>query len=108
MRSLNRVELIGHVGADPEIHTTKGGTRVAKMSVATNRRSGTEEATDWHRIALWDKLAGVAERFIKKGDPVWVEGELRYSVSGEGAARRFRAEIVGRRVILLGSRRGDS
>ena len=105
MRSLNRVELLGHVGIDPEIRTTKRGTRVASVSLATNRRSGGEEVTDWHRLSFWDKLAGLVQKYVKRGDPIWVEGELRYSTSGEGDETRYWTEVVVSRVIFLGSAR---
>ena len=69
MKSLNRVELIGHVGADPEIRTTSGGTSVASLRLATNRKSRDEEITDWHRLTFWDQLAGLVEQYVRKGDP---------------------------------------
>lgn len=108
MKSLNRIELIGHVGVDPEIRMTKGGTRVASLTLATNRKSGDEEVTDWHRLTFWDQLAGLAEQYVRKGDPLWVEGQVRYSTSGEDGGRRFWTEIVVSRVIFLGSRRESS
>ena len=109
MKSLNRIELIGHVGVDPEIRTTKGGTRVASLTLATNRKSGGEEVTDWHRLTFWDQLAGLAEKYVRKGDPLWIEGELRYSTSEtEDGERLFWTEIVVSRVIFLGSRRESS
>ena len=106
MKSLNRIELIGHVGVEPEIRTTKGGTSVASLSLATNRQSRDEEVTDWHRLTFWDRLAGLVEQYVRKGDPLWVEGELRYSTSeDEDGQKLFWTEIVVSRVIFLGSRR---
>ena len=71
--TLNKALLIGHLGADPEIRTTDGGTKVAGFSVATHRswtdREGQpQERTEWHRIVAWDKLAEIAEHYLKKGD----------------------------------------
>ena len=86
-RSLNKVSLIGNLGADPEVRSTSGGTRVATLSVATSRRwtsaSGEQqEKTEWHRVVLWNtkfqQLADVAEKYLKKGDKVFVEGRLEY------------------------------
>ena len=108
MKSLNRIELIGHVGADPEIRTTKGDMRVASLTLATNRKSGADEVTDWHRLTFWDQLAGLVETYVRKGDPLWVEGQVRYSTSGEDGERRFWTEIAVSRVIFLGSRRESS
>ena len=104
MKSLNRVELIGHVGADPEIRTTSGGTSVASLRLATNRKSRDEEITDWHRLTFWDQLAGLVEQYVRKGDPLWVEGQVRYSTSGEDGEKRFWTEVAVSRVIFLGSR----
>ena len=105
MRSLNRVELIGHVGADPEIRTTAEGTKVAKLTLATNRKSGKKEVADWHHLTFWDQLAELVEQYVRKGDPLWVEGELRYSTSGENEEKRYWTEIVVSNVIFLGTRR---
>ena len=105
MKSLNRIELIGHVGADPEIRTTKADTRVASLTLATNRKSGGEEVTDWHRLTFWDQLAGLVEKYVRKGDPLWVEGRVRYSTSEEDGEQKFWTEIVVSQVIFLGSPR---
>src|SRR5690554_263035 len=77
-RSLNKAMLIGNVGADPEVRTTAAGTRVASISLATHRRwtdgaGQAHEKTDWHRIIAWDRLADVVERFVKRGDRLFVE-----------------------------------
>nr|MDQ3389685.1 single-stranded DNA-binding protein [Gemmatimonadota bacterium] len=82
-RSLNKATLIGNLGADPEVRATAGGTRVANFRIATGRKftdkSGQEqENTQWHTIVAWDKLADVVERFLKKGERVYVEGEIEY------------------------------
>ncbi|HLL46633.1 MAG TPA: single-stranded DNA-binding protein, partial [Longimicrobiaceae bacterium] len=78
-RSLNKAIIIGNLGSDPEIRTTAGGTRVANFNVATSRswtgRDGQQqEKTEWHKIVAWEKLADVAERFLKKGERVYIEG----------------------------------
>ena len=83
-RSLNKAILIGNLGADPEIRSTNSGTRVATLSIATSRRwtnrsSGQqEEKTEWHRVVCWDKLADIIERYVKKGDRVYIEGQIEY------------------------------
>jgi single-strand DNA-binding protein len=116
-RSLNRVTLIGNVGADPEIRTTPGGGRVAQFSVATSRRwtgqSGNqEEKTEWHRIVAWDnargaKLANVCEQYVKKGDKIYVEGRIEYRQwEDKEKQTRYATEIVANEIILLGGRGG--
>ncbi len=105
MKSLNRIELIGYVGADPEIRTTAEGTKVAKLTLATNRKSGEEKVADWHHLTFWDQLAGLVEQYVRKGDPLWVEGELRYSTWVENEEKRYWTEIVASKVIFLGTRR---
>ncbi|MEE8175197.1 MAG: single-stranded DNA-binding protein, partial [Gemmatimonadota bacterium] len=77
-RSLNKTMIIGNLGADPEVRTTPGGTRVATLSVATSRswtgKTGDQqERTEWHRVVAWDRLAEICERYLKKGDRVYVE-----------------------------------
>ena len=110
-RSLNKVTLIGNLGADPEVRSTANGSRVATLSLATSRQwknqSGEkQEKTEWHRVILWNNkasnLADIAERFCKKGDKVYVEGAIEYRSwqDREGQAR-YTTEINGRELILL-------
>jgi single-strand DNA-binding protein len=84
MASLNRVELIGHLGADPEIRNFANGGRVANLRIATSeswkdKATGEKrERTEWHTVAITnDGLAGVAEKYLRKGSQVYVSGELR-------------------------------
>lgn len=110
-RSLNRVTLIGNLGADPEVRSTSNGSRVATLSIATSRRwknpSGeNQEKTEWHRVVLWNtkfaNLADIAERFCKKGDKVYVEGSIEYrSWQDREGQTRYTTEINGRELILL-------
>lgn len=107
-RSLNKVTLIGNVGADPEVRTTAGGSRVASFSLATSRRwttrNGREhEKTEWHRIVAWDRLAEDVERFVRKGDRVYAEGRLEYRSWQDASGRtRYATEIVAQELIPLG------
>lgn len=82
-RSLNKVTLIGNLGADPDVRSTANGQRVATLSVATSRQWNTpsgerQEKTEWHRVVLWNtkfsQLADIAEKYLRKGDKVYVEG----------------------------------
>ncbi|HKK07736.1 MAG TPA: single-stranded DNA-binding protein [Gemmatimonadota bacterium] len=111
-RSLNKAMIIGNLGADPEIRSTQSGTRVATLSVATSRswtdRSGqTQEKTEWHRVVAWDKLAEICERYLSKGDRVYVEGRIEYRQwEGQDGQTRYTTEIRAREMIMLGGR-GD-
>jgi len=117
-RSLNKVQLIGNLGADPEVRSTNNGSRVATLSVATSRqwtsKSGEkQEKTEWHRVILWNtnfsKLADIAEKYCKKGDKVYIEGAVEYRTwqDREGQTK-YTTEINGRELILLGGRSGGS
>ena len=112
-RSLNRATLIGNVGADPEVRTTSSGKRVAQLSVATNRAwtdaEGTpHERTEWHRVVAWGRLAEVVEEYVKKGERLYVEGEIQYRSyeDGEGVTR-YVTEINARELLMLGGRAAE-
>ena len=111
-RSLNKVMLIGNVGSDPEIKTTGGGTKMAKLSLATNRtfsdRSGQQqEKTEWHRLTFWDRLADLVEQYVKKGDRLYIEGRIEYSQTEDDKGnQRFWTDIVVREMVMLGGAGG--
>ena len=115
-RSLNRVQLIGNLGADPEVRSTSNGGRVANLSIATSRQwkgaSGDkQEKTEWHKIVVWNNkgsnLADIAERYCKKGDKIYVEGSIEYrSWQDKDGQTRYTTEITARELILL-SGKGD-
>lgn len=118
-RSLNRVTLIGNVGADPEVRTTPGGGRVANFSLATTRmwtgQSGDrQEKTEWHRVVAWDnargaKLANIVEQYVKKGDKLYVEGRVEYRQwEDKEKQTRYTTEILANEIILLGGRGGGA
>ncbi len=113
-RSLNKAILIGNLGADPEIRSTTSGNRVAQLSLATNRRwtdaqGETQERTEWHRIVVWGKLVEVVERWVKKGDRVYVEGEIQYrSYEDKEGVTRYSTEINARDLMMLGGREDDA
>lgn len=111
-RSLNKVMLIGNVGNEPEIRMTASGAKVAKISVATNRRyqdrSGQQqEKTEWHRCTLFGKLADITEQWVHKGDRIYVEGRLEYSqTQDEQGGTRYWTDIVITEMVMLGSGQG--
>lgn len=82
MASLNKMTIIGNLGADPEVRYLDGGAVVAQFNVATtekytNRNGDKVEQTEWFRVELWNEQAKVAEKYLKKGNPVYIEGRLR-------------------------------
>ncbi|UBM58181.1 single-stranded DNA-binding protein [Marinilongibacter aquaticus] len=82
MATLNRITLIGNLGTDPEIRQLNSGSKVAQLTLATNEnyknsKGELVEQTEWHRIELWDAPAIFSEKYLKKGDSLYVEGKLR-------------------------------
>lgn len=111
-RSLNKATIIGNLGTDPEVRSTNTGTRVATLSVATSRRwtsrSGEQqEKTEWHRVVCWDKMAEICERYLKKGDRIYVEGRIEYRQwEGQDGQTRYTTEIRAMELIMLGGSGG--
>lgn len=110
MSGVNKVMLIGNLGADPEARSTQSGTWVANFSLATSqrRRDGdgqSQEQTEWHRVVVFGRLAELAREFLHKGRQVYVEGKLRTREweDAEGQKRR-RTEVIGESIEFLGSR----
>jgi single-strand DNA-binding protein len=82
MASVNKVILVGNLGSDPEVRYFDGGAVVAKFNIATseaytNRNGERVEQTEWHRIEVWNKTAQIAEKYLKKGNQVYIEGSIR-------------------------------
>lgn len=81
-RSVNKVTLVGNAGSDPDVRETGTGTRVAHLSLATNRtfrRNGdVQRRTDWHRLTFWGRAADTVERYVRKGARLYVEGRIEY------------------------------
>lgn len=106
-RSINKVILVGHVGRDPDVQTTTSGTRVAHVSLATSRRfprdGAMEERTEWHRLTLWDRLAQLAEDYIRKGDRIYVEGRMEYDSFERNGVTIPTAEVQVRELVMLSS-----
>lgn len=113
-RSLNKVMLIGNLGADPEVRSTSNGTRVASFSLATSRQWTTQagerqEKTEWHRCVAWNTrtsgLADLIEKYLKKGDRAYVEGRIEYrSWADKEGQTRYVTEINVRELVMLSPR----
>ena len=109
--SVNKVIVIGNLGANPEIRALPSGQNVANFSLATterftDRNGAKQERTDWHRIVAFGRLADTCERFLSKGCQVYIEGRLstRQYEAKDGSGKRYRTEIVARQLRLLGNR----
>lgn len=111
-RSLNKVQLIGHLGKDPELRYTSNGVAVATFSLATNesykgKNDEWQEKTEWHNIVAWRRLAEIVGEYLTKGKQVYIEGNLQTrSWDDRDGNKRYTTEIVAREMILLGGR-GD-
>ena len=109
-RTINKVELLGRVGTDPEMKYTTGGNAVVQLRLATERRrqDGETEA-DWHNVVCWSKTAEAVNQYVGKGDRIYVAGRLvQNSWEGDDGQRRYRTEIHASEVVFLDSRGGNS
>jgi len=111
MSTLNKVTLIGYLGRDPEIRSTAAGDAVAQFTLATtetwkDKATGEKrEATEWHRVVLYRKLAEIAGQYLKKGSLVYVEGRLQTRKwTGKDDVERYVVEIIGDDLRMLGGR----
>lgn len=107
-RSVNRVTLVGNVGADPEVRETRQGQRVAHVSLATNhlvQRDGEEDRrTDWHRLTFWGGAADTVETYLRKGGRLYVEGRLAYGSYERDGVTIPTTDVVVRDFVFLDGR----
>lgn len=111
---INKVILVGNVGADPEVRALESGVKVARLRLATTERytdrqtNETKEQTEWHTITLWRNLADVVDKYVHKGSQLYVEGSLRTREwTDKDNQKRYTTEIVANDMKLLG-RRNDA
>lgn len=110
---INKVILLGNVGQDPEVRTLETGVKVARLRLATTERifnrqtNEATEHTEWHTITLWRGLADVADKYVRKGAQIYVEGRLRSREWEKDGVRHFAVDVVADDMKLLG-RRPDS
>ena len=112
-RGVNKVILIGNLGADPETRAMPSGATVANLRIATteswrDKQSGEQqERTEWHRVALFGRLAEVAGEYLRKGSQVYIEGSLRTRKwQDKQGNERYSTEIIGNEMQMLGGRGG--
>src|SRR6202789_4016726 len=112
-RGLNKVILVGNLGADPETRAMPSGSTVANLRIATSeswrdKQTGEQqERTEWHRVAMFGRLAEIAGEYLKKGSQVYIEGSLRTRKwTDKQGQERYSTEIVGNELQMLGGRGG--
>ena len=111
--SVNKVILVGNVGKDPEVRYLEGGAVVCRFSLATsetykNKNGERISTTEWHNIVLWRGLAEVAEKYVKKGNQLYIEGRIRTrSYTDKEGNTRYVTEITGDNMTMLGGRRSE-
>ncbi|MFH1060520.1 MAG: single-stranded DNA-binding protein [Pseudomonadota bacterium] len=111
-RGVNKVILVGNLGADPEMKYTPSGTPICTFRLATSesfkdREGNQQERTEWHRVVAWSKLAEICGQYLSKGRQVYIEGSLRTrSWDDQDGNKRYMTEIVARDVQFLGSGAG--
>ena len=114
MSGVNKVILVGRLGKDPEVRNLDNGVAVANFTMATSetykdRTTGEKkETTEWHNIVLWRGLAEVSQKYLHKGDLVYIEGKLRTRSWEKEGVTRYTTEIVADNMTMLGSRSGGS
>jgi single-strand DNA-binding protein len=113
MASVNKVILVGNCGRDPEIRYLPSGQAVANVSVATSSRRKDKntgesiENTEWHRVTFYDRLAEIAGEYVKKGQPIYVEGRLKYGkYTDKDGIEKNTVDIIATEMQLLGKREG--
>ena len=108
-RGVNKVILVGNLGADPEVKYTAGGTAVCTLSVATSeswkdKQTGEQQdRTEWHRVKMFGRLAEIAGEYLKKGRQIYVEGSLRTDkYTDKEGVQRYSTDIIGNEMQMLG------
>ncbi len=115
MRGVNKVILIGHLGKDPEVQTFDGGNMKCKFTLATTEtykdKSGQkQEQTEWHNVVMWGALADIAQKFLRKGTPVYLEGKIKSRSwdDAQSGQKKYITEIVADNMNMLGGKDGAS
>ncbi len=113
-RGINKVILVGNLGADPETRYTASGSAITNIRVATSeswrdKQSGeTQERTEWHRVVFFNRLAEIAGEYLRKGSQVYIEGSIRTRKwQGQDGQDRYTTEVVANEMQMLGGRSGD-
>ena len=107
MAGVNKVILVGHLGADPEMRYTASGTAVCKFRIATtdkfkDRQGNVQERTDWHRVTAWGKLAEICGQYLAKGKQIYLEGRIEYGSYEKDGVKHYTTDIVAENMQMLG------
>lgn len=107
MKGFNRVQLIGNLGSDPELRTTTSGVEVATVTIASNEswkdaKGEKHEEVQWTRLVFWRGLAEVVDKYLKKGDAIFVEGSLKTRTYEKDGDTRYSTEVVVKNLVMLG------
>ncbi len=113
MAGINRVILIGNLGKDPDVITFENGVKKATFSLATsesykNKEGNRVDQTEWHNIVMWRGLADIAERFLRKGNQIYIEGKLKTRSYEQDGIKKYITEIFVDNMTMLGSRKDGS
>jgi single-strand DNA-binding protein len=106
---LNRVMLLGNLGADPELRVTPGGQSILKLRLATtesylDRNNTRQERTDWHSVTVWGKRGEALSKILAKGSSLFIEGRIQTSSYEKNGEKRYRTDIVANNIVLTGGR----
>jgi len=110
---INKVIIVGRTGKDPEVQHLDNGTAVAKITVATNevfknKQGEKVENTEWHNVVLWRGLAEVVEKYVKKGDLIYIEGKLKTRTwDDKNGSKHYTTEIIADTMQMLGGKKSD-
>ncbi len=104
---LNKVMLLGNLGADPELRVTQGGQAILKLRLATSetyldRNNARQERTEWHSVTMWGKRGEALSKFLTKGERIFVEGRISTSSYEKDGEKRYRTEVIANNIILNG------
>jgi single-strand DNA-binding protein len=107
MSGVNKVILVGNVGKDPEVRYLEGGLAMVKFTLATtesykNKEGLKVDQTEWHNITMWNKLAEIAEKYVRKGNKLYIEGRIRTRSYGDENNKKYFTEIIAEEMVMLG------
>jgi len=111
-RGVNKVILVGNLGADPDTRYSASGSAVTRISIATSERwkdkqtGEQQERTEWHRVVFFGRLAEIAAEYLRKGSQVYIEGSLRTSSYEKEGQKHYSTDIIANEMQMLGSRQG--
>ncbi len=113
MSGVNKVILLGRIGKDPEVKHMENGNMVASFSIATSEKykdkSGeVKETTEWHNCVFWGKPAEIVEKYVKKGDMLYVEGKLKTRSWEKDGVTKYATEVIGNAIQMFGGKKEES